>query len=190
MICGRIYRVPNPLQWYISAADDEVVVETEHIVAIVTQPLIAGRIMAALVFVLMRPAIQLYDQPMLDAEKIRDIIPDRDLSPKFQAVEPRAAQGTPEDFLRVRHLAPQPSRESGFGFRDSRRHCEDPHPTRLRRATFSHEWEKDARPTILVISPPSPFSLLPSPAGREKVAPRKRGRMRAEPIALPYAAPI
>ncbi len=56
-----------------------------------TQPAIPNRVMAALIFTFMRTAIQLHDEPEFDAEKIRDVIPDRDLPPEFQTVEPRIA---------------------------------------------------------------------------------------------------
>jgi hypothetical protein len=55
----------------------------------------------------MLAAINLDDQPLVEANKIRDIPPDRNLAAKLERREPAVAQRQPQFTLGIRHLRAQ-----------------------------------------------------------------------------------
>jgi len=99
------------------------------LVTLFTQPAIPDRVMAALVFLFVRPAVELDDQPEFDTEEIHDIVPDGDLPPEFQTLEPRIAQGTPKNSSAFVISRRKLRANAVFDF-ETRAGMKSPHPTR------------------------------------------------------------
>ena len=99
------------LEREITAADHEVIWDTQHRESLSTQIGVTFFVVRLLSLSLVRPSIQFDNQLTSNAQKVRHVRADWNLPPKFHALETRAAQRQPEHRLCDGHLASQFSGE-------------------------------------------------------------------------------
>ena len=162
------YRGADHVEGDVAAADHQFVAKPEEAIAMFAQPGVARGVASFLLVAIMRRAVEFDREAMPDAEEIHDIAADGNLPAEFQPVarrraatataSPRPASSRAEACGRKRCGFPRRGRawrSFAEGVREGKRGAapwwrlpSDPHPTPLRGATFSHKWEKDARPSV------------------------------------------
>ena len=100
-----LYRPADHIQGNISAADHDVVAQTQNAISVRAEPCVPKGVVTFLLFAVMRRPVEFDDEAMVDAKKVDDIAADGDLPAKFQPVQFGAAQSPPEYRLGLGHLA-------------------------------------------------------------------------------------
>ena len=92
--------VSNKPQRNVATADHGIIVNAQDTISLRTQPKCAARIPNLPFQRIVRRAVEFNNQPVFDAQKIRDVLANRDLPSEFVALEARSAQGPPQDRFR------------------------------------------------------------------------------------------
>ena len=99
---GAVQRIPDRLQYQVQILEHQIIPESNHPEALRVQPVGAAIIFLGLLSLL--SAIQLQDQPVLEADEIGDEWTDLSLSTESASIELTMAQVIPKVLLRFGHV--------------------------------------------------------------------------------------